>query len=161
MMTNFVANRSSCATPALRCTLVALAIAGMCCTPSNAQESSWKPVEGHMMTRWAKDVTPENALPEYPRPMMVRDLDPRRNALAEADRAGRPMVILRLGSRRPPTQNAPAAFFGTGLPIEFPKVSAVSRRRSVGGRLVSGSGDGRIRIKSAGGAAVHVAGDTR
>ena len=73
MMTNFVANRSSCATPALRCTLVALAIAGMCCTPSNAQESSWKPVEGHMMTRWAKDVTPENALPEYPRPMMIRD----------------------------------------------------------------------------------------
>jgi hypothetical protein len=24
------------------------------------------------MTRWAKQVSPENALPEYPRPQMVR-----------------------------------------------------------------------------------------
>ena len=27
---------------------------------------------GRLMTRWAKDVSPENALPEYPRPQMVR-----------------------------------------------------------------------------------------
>ncbi len=33
---------------------------------------TWQPVPGHIMTRWAKDVTPEAAWPEYPRPQMVR-----------------------------------------------------------------------------------------
>jgi hypothetical protein len=32
----------------------------------------WKPVEGRLMTRWAKDVGPEKAWPEYPRPQLVR-----------------------------------------------------------------------------------------
>ncbi len=39
---------------------------------ANAQDS-YQPVEGHIMTRWASEVGPDNALPEYPRPMMVRD----------------------------------------------------------------------------------------
>ena len=36
-----------------------------------AQEG-WKPAEGPLKTRWAKDVSPDKALPEYPRPQMVR-----------------------------------------------------------------------------------------
>ena len=32
----------------------------------------WKPAGQRLMTRWAKDVTPENAHREYPRPQMVR-----------------------------------------------------------------------------------------
>ena len=32
----------------------------------------WKPTPAKLMTRWAKDVSPDNALPEYPRPQMVR-----------------------------------------------------------------------------------------
>ncbi|MGH7131325.1 MAG: sugar-binding domain-containing protein [Phycisphaerales bacterium] len=35
--------------------------------------SDWKPVPGHIMTRWAKDVKPDQPWPEYPRPTMVRD----------------------------------------------------------------------------------------
>ncbi|HZY85146.1 MAG TPA: beta-galactosidase, partial [Gemmataceae bacterium] len=38
--------------------------------PADAQE--WKPAKGPLMTRWAKDVTPERVLPEYPRPQMQR-----------------------------------------------------------------------------------------
>jgi beta-galactosidase/beta-glucuronidase len=34
--------------------------------------STWQPVPGHIMTRWAKEVTPENAWREYPRPQMTR-----------------------------------------------------------------------------------------
>jgi glycosyl hydrolase family 2 len=34
--------------------------------------SAWQPAEGPLMTRWAKDVSAENAWPEYPRPQMVR-----------------------------------------------------------------------------------------
>ncbi len=34
--------------------------------------ADWKPAAGPLMTRWAKDVSPEKALPDYPRPQMVR-----------------------------------------------------------------------------------------
>ena len=40
---------------------------------SDNDKSSWEPVEGHIMTRWAKDVDPKNPLPEYPRPQMKRN----------------------------------------------------------------------------------------
>jgi hypothetical protein len=33
---------------------------------------TWNPADGPLKTRWAKDVSPTNALPEYPRPQMVR-----------------------------------------------------------------------------------------
>lgn len=36
------------------------------------QLPAWQPSEGPLKTRWAKDVSPENAHPEYPRPQMVR-----------------------------------------------------------------------------------------
>ena len=34
--------------------------------------AQWKPVEGHIMTRWAAEVNPVCPLPEYPRPQLVR-----------------------------------------------------------------------------------------
>jgi beta-galactosidase/beta-glucuronidase len=34
--------------------------------------ADWQPAKGPLMTRWAKDVTPEKVHPEYPRPQMVR-----------------------------------------------------------------------------------------
>jgi hypothetical protein len=37
-----------------------------------AADESWSPAKGPLATRWAKDVSPTNALPEYPRPQMVR-----------------------------------------------------------------------------------------
>lgn len=37
------------------------------------QAADWKPAQGQMMTRWAADVSPQNALPDYPRPQMTRD----------------------------------------------------------------------------------------
>lgn len=35
--------------------------------------AEWKPVGDKIKTRWTKDVTPENAWQEYPRPQMVRE----------------------------------------------------------------------------------------
>src|SRR5882757_8775124 len=35
--------------------------------------ADWKPAAGPLMTKWAKDVSPKNALKEYPRPQMVRE----------------------------------------------------------------------------------------
>src|SRR3954463_13427195 len=34
--------------------------------------AQWQPAKAPLMTRWAKDVSPENALPEYPRPQLER-----------------------------------------------------------------------------------------
>jgi hypothetical protein len=34
--------------------------------------SQWRPVPGHIMTPWADQVNPNDPLPEYPRPQMVR-----------------------------------------------------------------------------------------
>lgn len=39
---------------------------------SNVRADDWKPAAGPLMTRWAKEVSATNALPEYPRPQMVR-----------------------------------------------------------------------------------------
>jgi len=40
---------------------------------SSIRAADWKPAAGPLMTRWAKDVSPTNVHPEYPRPQMVRD----------------------------------------------------------------------------------------
>ena len=37
-----------------------------------ALAEDWQPAAGPLKTRWTKDVSPTNALPEYPRPQMVR-----------------------------------------------------------------------------------------
>src|SRR3954471_8220547 len=51
-------------------TTVVLAI---CCVSSAwCAESKWQPAAGPLKTRWSKDVSPANALPEYPRPQLVR-----------------------------------------------------------------------------------------
>jgi beta-galactosidase/beta-glucuronidase len=42
------------------------------CQVAFAQSVAWQPVEGHILTRWAKEVSPAQVLPEYPRPQMVR-----------------------------------------------------------------------------------------
>ena len=40
---------------------------------SVANADDWQPADGPLMTRWAAEVSPENALPEYPRPQLVRE----------------------------------------------------------------------------------------
>lgn len=123
-------------------------------------------LRGHLVTRVVFLEEPRlSAGNEQTRPMMVRDLDPRTNALAEADRSGRPMVILRLGSRGAPSEDSPG-FFNLGKqPIEFSRPdspAAVSRGRlSPGshGRLLSGTGS--VRIRSTGRPLLQVAGGVR
>lgn len=43
---------------------------GLCSSVSFAQD--WKPVEGKIMSKFAKDVNPNNPHPEYPRPQLAR-----------------------------------------------------------------------------------------
>ena len=44
-----------------------------CCAGTAARAADvWQPAKGPLMTRWAAEVSSENALPEYPRPTMTR-----------------------------------------------------------------------------------------
>ncbi|HEV7279235.1 MAG TPA: glycoside hydrolase family 2 TIM barrel-domain containing protein [Pirellulaceae bacterium] len=84
----------------------------------------WKPVEGKLMTKWAAEVSPENPLPEYPRPQLVRDewqslnglWDYRIEKLPTAERGADPQAI-RSGK----------------ILVPFPLESALS---GVGGKLM-------------------------
>ena len=40
---------------------------------SSLRAQDWKPAQAALMTRWAKEVTPDKVHAEYPRPQMVRD----------------------------------------------------------------------------------------
>jgi len=51
-------------------TAIAVLITGGLAVTTRAAE--WKPKKGPLMTRWAKEVSPDNAHPEYPRPQIVR-----------------------------------------------------------------------------------------
>ena len=40
--------------------------------PNHTKNTKWQPVPGHLMTRWAEEVSPQNVWTSYPRPQMTR-----------------------------------------------------------------------------------------
>jgi beta-galactosidase/beta-glucuronidase len=78
----------------------------------DAQNANWQPVEGHIMTKWAKTVTPTAVLPEYPRPQMMRKEWLNLNGLWEY-------------AIQPKENAAPSSFQGQIL-VPFPVESALS-----------------------------------
>ena len=50
-----------------------LHLALLICIPFLGGAQTWAPKHAVMMTKWASQVSPTNALPEYPRPQMVRN----------------------------------------------------------------------------------------
>jgi len=74
--------------------------------------ADWTPVEGTIMTRWAREVSPENVLPEYPRPQMVRSDWMNLNGLWEY-------------AIQPREESAPETYDGAIL-VPFPVESALS-----------------------------------
>ena len=75
-------------------------------------QNDWSPVQGDIMTRWAKKVTPGKTLPEYPRPQLVRKDWKNLNGLWE-------YAIL------PQAESPPDTFDGKIL-VPFPIESALS-----------------------------------
>ena len=74
-------------------------------------EAAWQPAAGPLKTRWAKDVSPENAHPEYPRPQMVRPDWLNLNGLWD-------LAIT--------SKDATSATFQTQILVPFPVESALS-----------------------------------
>ncbi len=79
---------------------------------SAAQAADWQMAKGPLATRWAKDVTADKALPEYPRPQMVRESWQNLNGLWDY-------------AVRPKGEDRPVQFDGKIL-VPFPIESALS-----------------------------------
>ena len=94
-----------------RATLNSLIVASLCCAHAWAAADSWQQAQGPLKTRWAKDVSPANAHPEYPRPQMVRQDWLNLNGLWDLGITGK---------------EAARATFKTRILVPFPIQSALS-----------------------------------
>ncbi len=79
---------------------------------TRAAQGAWQPAAGPLLTRWAKDVSPDHVLSEYPRPQLVRPEWRNLNGLWDY-------------AIRPRDDAQPAAFDGQIL-VPFPIESALS-----------------------------------
>ena len=59
--------------PMLCIALIAVCLFFLSIQSKKASAQDWQPVDDQIMSRWAHDVSPDNVLPEYPRPLMVRE----------------------------------------------------------------------------------------
>jgi hypothetical protein len=67
---------------------------------------------------------PELASPlDFRSPLSPLTLEPNQNLLAEADRRGRPVALIRLGGRLPDPHRPEPGFFGAGGPVRVPLAS--------------------------------------
>ena len=64
-------------------TVVLMGLLVGCAVHAGTARAQWKPAKNPLMTRWAKDVSPEKVHPEYPRPQMRRSTWQNLNGLWE------------------------------------------------------------------------------
>ena len=75
-------------------------------------------VQGRMVTKVVYLEQPQYAAPyELTGDTSVRTVNARANLIAEADKAGRPLALIRLGGRLPAANETQGSFFGSGAPI--------------------------------------------
>ena len=86
---------------------------------AQADYTAWRPANGPLATRWAKDVSPDKALPEYPRPQLVRADWMNLNGLWDYTIAPRPKA----GGDH---AEAPTGAFAGKILVPFPIESALS-----------------------------------
>jgi beta-galactosidase/beta-glucuronidase len=92
--------------------LTAIAVAGCGPESESVRTTDWQPAPAALMTRWARDVSPDHAWPEYPRPQLVRDRWANLNGLWDY-------------AIRPRAEGRPETFDGRIL-VPFPVESALS-----------------------------------
>jgi Glycosyl hydrolases family 2, sugar binding domain/Glycosyl hydrolases family 2, TIM barrel domain/Glycosyl hydrolases family 2 len=82
-------------------------------SPLLATAADWQPKQAPLMTKWAKDVSPDTVHPEYPRPQMVRDHWQNLNGLWDY-------------AIRPKAEGQPAVWENEKILVPFPVESALS-----------------------------------
>lgn len=94
-------------------------------------EEIQRALDGQLVTKVVYVEEPRLAPPiDTPSPLPVTTVSNRKNLIAEADRVGRPMAIIRLGGRLPDVNALDSAFFGSGAPVQV----AVNRPNAEQGR---------------------------
>ena len=84
-----------------------------------SKEEIQQALSGRLVTRVVYLEQPQIAQQIDPlRRDVPQSVHPAENVLHEADRLGRPMLIVRIGSRRPTLSHTPLLFFGTGGAVE-------------------------------------------
>lgn len=89
---------------------LAFVLISVACGAANAAD--WQPAHGPLKTRWTTDVSPDRALPEYPRPQLVRSEWTNLNGLWDY-------------AIRPKAEQQPTKFDGQIL-VPFPVESSLS-----------------------------------
>ena len=75
-------------------------------------------IQGQMITKVVYLEQPQLAMPyELTGDTSVRSVDPSANLFEEADKAGRPLALIRLGGRLPAANETHGNFFGHGAPV--------------------------------------------
>lgn len=75
-------------------------------------------IDGRMVTKVVYLEQPQLAAPfELTGDTSVRTVNARANLIAEADKAGRPLALIRMGGRLPTPHETQGAFFGNGAPV--------------------------------------------
>ncbi len=97
----------------MKITFCALATVVLSMLQSAAVDGGWKPAEGPLKTRWAAAVSPQNVLPEYPRPQLVREQWQNLNGLWQI------VIGPRDGAQ-------PSTFGSASILVPFPVESALS-----------------------------------
>ena len=93
--------------------LVLIVAAAAAVATQSRQATAWKPVEGKLMTRFARDVSPASPLPEYPRPQLVRAAWLNLNGLWQY-------------AIRPKTDEGPGASYDGDILVPFAPESSLS-----------------------------------
>ena len=93
--------------------VLAVSSRGQARGPAPGQTPAWKPVEGRLLTRFARDVSPTAPRPEYPRPQLVRKDWLNLNGLWQY-------------AIRPKDAPAPGSSFDGAILVPFPVESALS-----------------------------------
>src|SRR5688500_11601455 len=107
------ASRHSPRNAVLAMTLLLAATGVQAAEPAGgAVGARWQPAKGPLMSKFAKDVNPEQPLPEYPRPQMVRKEWRNLNGLWDF-------------AIKPKDEKRPETFDGK-IPVPFPVESALS-----------------------------------
>ena len=92
--------------------MLRLRLTGLVVLAALASAASWKPADNTLTTPWTAQVRPDRALPDYPRPQMVRTAWTNLNGLWDY-------------AIQPKEAGLPSAFNGTIL-VPFPLESALS-----------------------------------
>lgn len=109
-------------------------------------------VSGRMVTKVIYLEQPQLALPfELTSDTSVRTVNARLNLIEEADKAGRPIALIRVGGRLPAPHETHGPFFGNGAPIltsSVRKQSEVVTAENIGEATTFSEAEPRVQLAS-------------